>query len=46
MKDKFVFAKTFTVTKIAKDGKTYYQLDYDGNVNHRFWVIGDYLKLV
>lgn len=46
MKDKFVFAKTFTVTKIAKDGQTYYQLDYDGNVNHRFWVIGDYLKLV
>lgn len=46
MGDKFVFAKTFTVTKIAKDGKTYYQLDYDGNVNHRFWVIGDYLKLV
>lgn len=46
MKDKFVFAKTFTVTKIAKDGQTYYQLDYDGNANHRFWVIGDYLKIV
>ena len=46
MKDKFVFAKTFTVTKIAKDGQTYYQLDYDGNANHRFWVIGDYLKMV
>lgn len=46
MGDKFVFAKTFTVTKIAKDGQTYYQLDYDGNINHRFWVIGDYLKEV
>jgi N-acetylmuramoyl-L-alanine amidase CwlA len=46
MGDKFVFAKTFTVIKIAKDGQTYYQLDYDGNLNHRFWVIGDYLKEV
>lgn len=46
MGDKFVFAKTFTVIKIAKDGQIYYQLDYDGNINHRFWVIGDYLKLV
>lgn len=45
--DKFVFAKTFTVKQIANDnGKTYYLLDYDGNANHRFWVVGTYLKLV
>ena len=45
--DKFVFAKTFTVKKIAYDNnKKYYYLDFDGNADHRFWVIGDYLKLV
>ena len=45
--DYFVFAKTFTVKKIAKEnGKTYLFLDYDGNSNHRFWVISDYCKLV
>jgi hypothetical protein len=45
--DKFVFAKTFTVTKIAYDNnRKYFLLDFDGNADHRFWVIGDYLRLV
>ena len=45
--DKFVFAKTFTVKKIAYDNnRKYFLLDFDGNADHRFWVIGDYLRLV
>ena len=45
--DKFVFAKTFTVKKVAYDNnKKYFLLDFDGNADHRFWVIGDYLRLV
>jgi hypothetical protein len=45
--DKFIFAKTFTVKKIAYDNnRKYFLLDFDGNADHRFWVIGDYLRLV
>lgn len=45
--DKFVFAKTFTVKKVAYDNnRKYFLLDFDGNADHRFWVIGDYLRLV
>ena len=45
--DYFVFAKTFTVKKIANEnGKRYLFLDFDGNVNHRFWVIEDNCYLV
>ena len=45
--DKFVFAKTFTVKKVAYDNnRKYFLLDFDGNADHRFWVIGDYLKKV
>ena len=45
--DKFVFAKTFTVKKIAYDNnRKYFLLDFDGNSDHRFWVIEDYLRLV
>lgn len=45
--DKFVFAKTFTVKKIAYDNnRKYFLLDFDGNADHRFWVIEDYLRLV
>ena len=45
--DKFVFAKTFIVKKIAYDNnRKYFLLDFDGNADHRFWVIEDYLRLV
>ena len=45
--DKFVFAKTFIVKKVAYDNnRKYFLLDFDGNADHRFWVIGDYLRLV
>lgn len=45
--DKFVFAKTFTVKKVAYDNnRKYFLLDFDGNADHRFWVIGDFLKKV
>lgn len=45
--DKFVFAKTFTVKKVAYDNnRKYFLLDFDGNADHRFWVIEDYLRLV
>ena len=45
--DKFVFAKIFTVKKIAYDNnRKYFLLDFDGNADHRFWVIEDYLRLV
>jgi hypothetical protein len=45
--DKFVFAKTFKVKKVAYDNnRKYFLLDFDGNADHRFWVIGDYLRLV
>ncbi len=43
--EKFVFVKVFTITKITNDNK-YYQLDYDNNKKHRFWVIKDYLHLI
>lgn len=45
--DKFVFNRTFKVVSTTRDnGRTYYLLDYDNYSNHRFWVIGDNLKLV
>lgn len=45
--DYFVFAKTFIVKKVAKEnGKKYLFLDYDGNTDHRFWVIEDNCYLV
>lgn len=45
--DKFVFAKTFTVKKVAYDNnRKYFLLDFDGNADNRFWVIEDYLRLV
>ena len=45
--DKFVFAKTFIVKKVAYDNnRKYFLLDFDGNADHRFWVIEDYLRLV
>lgn len=45
--DKFVFAKTFIVKKVAYDNnRKYFLLDFDGNADHRFWVIGDHLRLV
>lgn len=45
--DKFVFAKTFTVKKVTCDNnRKYFLLDFDGNANHRFWVIEDFLYFV
>lgn len=45
--DKFVFAKTFTVKKVAYDNnRKYFLLDFDGNTKHRFWVIEDNCYLV
>lgn len=45
--DKFIFAKTFEVKKIAYDNnKKYFYLDFDGNADNRFWVIEDYCYLV
>lgn len=45
--DKFVFAKTFTiVNKAYTNNKKYFLLDFDGNKDHRFWVIEDNLRLV
>lgn len=45
--DKFVFVRTFTVKKIAYDNnRKYFLLDFDGNADHRFWVIEDHLRLV
>lgn len=47
MGDKFKFAKTFTImAKTIDCGREYVQLDYDGNKNHRFWVITEFLKKV
>lgn len=45
--DCFVFAKTFTVRKIAiEKGKRYFYLSYDINPLHRFWVVSTYCKRV
>ncbi len=45
--DKFVFAKIFTIVSTAIDNnRRYYLLDFDGNANHRFWVVENYLHLV
>ena len=47
--DKFVFAKTFKVIDkgvYVQNNKTYYLVDYKGNKNYAFWVVGDFLKKV
>jgi hypothetical protein len=47
--DKFVFARVFTVIGKgvdSKNKKTYYLVDYKGNKNYAFWVVGDFLKKV
>ena len=47
--DKFVFAKTFKVIDkgvYVQNNKIYYLVDYKGNKDYAFWVIGDFLKKV
>lgn len=42
--NKFVFNRTFTISKTATDaGMKYYQLDAGLGDNYKFWVVGTYL---
>ena len=45
--NKFVFNRTFTISKTATDnGTKYYQLDAGCGENYKFWVVGTYLYKV
>lgn len=45
--NKFKFAKIFTIkAKTIDNGREYVFLDFDGNPNHRFWVVTEFLKKV
>ena len=45
--NKFVFNRTFTISKTATDaGMKYYQLDAGLGDNYKFWVVGTYLYKV